>query len=208
MEEIVNYLVQTPGYTPYIAVFAILLLCGLGLPIPEDITLFAAGMISYYGASDVWVMIFISYAGVMLGDSFIFMLGSKYGKKIAKKGFLKRLLPPERLTYVQKRLNKRGNWVIFAARFMPGLRAPVYFTCGTLHVPYRVFFFFDGLAAILSVPLIVYLVYYFGDNVDVVIRDIKRFQYGIISVIVGIILFLVLKWRLNKKKFQKLNKSS
>lgn len=207
MEEAVAFLVNSPWFVPYLAVFTVLLMCGLGLPIPEDITLFVGGLLSYYGAANVWIMILISYFGVMLGDSIIFLLGAKYGRRLATKGIFKKLLPPDRLDYIQDRLHKKGNWLIFAARFMPGFRAPAYFSCGTLHVPFRVFFFFDGLAALLSVPLIVYLVYHFGDNVDEIIQDIKQFQYGIISVIVGVILFLVIKWRINKKKIEKAKSS-
>ncbi|MCV2509445.1 MAG: DedA family protein, partial [Neisseriaceae bacterium] len=33
----------------YLAVFSVLILCGLGLPIPEDITLVAGGVISGLG---------------------------------------------------------------------------------------------------------------------------------------------------------------
>ena len=48
--------------------FAVLLLCGLGLPIPEDIVLIAAGAL---GVLDERSWIYVSaimYAGVMGGD--------------------------------------------------------------------------------------------------------------------------------------------
>ena len=41
------------------------------------------------------------------------------------------------------------------ARFMPGLRAPIYFTAGTVGVKFHTFLFYDGLAALVSVPAIV-----------------------------------------------------
>ena len=65
----------------------------------------------------------------------------------------------------------------------------------------RTFFFFDGLAALISVPTIVYAVYYFGGHVDWVVQMIKRAQFGVIGSIVLIVGLLVLKaWWARKKE--------
>ena len=125
MDRLVDFLLEFSGPIPYLLVFAILLACGIGLPIPEDITLFAAGLLSYYGVSNYQIMIVVSLFGVLLGDSIIFMLEAKYGSKLTKKWFFHKVLPPERLELVKKRFHEQGNRLIFAARFMPGLRAPV-----------------------------------------------------------------------------------
>ena len=44
---------------------------------------------------------------------------------------------------------------------------------GVLHLPYRVFIFYDGLASLISVPVIIGAVYYFGDNIDKVVEVIR-----------------------------------
>lgn len=168
---------------PYVLIFLLLLLCGLGLPMPEDITLFAAGVLSYYRVADVWIMIVVCYFGVMFGDSIVFLFGSFYGPAIRQKKFFQKLFPPKRLALVLEKIHQKGAKIMFAARFMPGLRAPIFFSAGTLHVPFRTFLFYDGLAAMVSVPAIIYVVYYFGEHVDHVIKLIKKVQFGILSVI-------------------------
>ena len=200
MDAMVQFLLSFQGPMPYVLVVGILLACGLGLPIPEDITLFAAGLLAYYGNANVYLMIGVSFLGVMAGDSIIFFLGAKYGRKLTKKWFFSKVLLPDRLAAVQTRLHKQGNKLIFMARFMPGLRAPIYFTCGTLHIPFRRFFLFDGLAALISVPAIVYTVFYFGDELDRIIQVIRRVQYGILIVIFGIIALAVAKWWMESRK--------
>lgn len=200
MDRLVDFLLSFHGPSPYLVVFGILLLCGLGLPIPEDITLFAGGLIAYYGVADVWTMIVVCFVGVMLGDSIAYWLGSKFGRALTKKWLFRKLLPEERLNLVQKKLHERGNKLIFAARFMPGLRAPIFFTAGSLHLPFRVFFFYDGLAAMISVPAIVGAIYYFGDSLDTVVRYIKRIEYGIIFVILAAILAILAKWYITHRK--------
>lgn len=202
MDFLVDFLLNFYGPVHYLFIFAMLLLCGFGVPIPEDIALIVAGIISYYGLTDVHIMTIVGFLGVMIGDSLIFLLGQKYGMRLTRSGFFARLLSPERLETVGRTFRERGNKMLFAARFMPGLRMPMFFSAGTLGIPFRVFFFYDGLAALLSVPLIVYSVFYFGDRIEEVVRWIKRVEHGIIFVILAVIAFAVVKWALSKRKLK------
>lgn len=200
MDLLVDLLIDLHGPLPYLLVFGVLLACGLGLPIPEDITLFAAGLMAYYGIAPLWAMIVLSFVGVLLGDSIVFWLGYHFGRRLTKKWFFHKLLPDDRLDAVKEKFHQRGDKLLFAARFMPGFRAPVYFSAGTLHIPFRKFIFYDGMAALLSVPAIVGAVYYFGDELDQVVRVIKRIEHGIIFVILAAILAMVVKWYVSHRK--------
>ncbi len=203
MDILVDFLLSFHGPSPYFLILGILLACGLGLPIPEDVTLFAAGLISYYGVTDVGWMTVICLFGVILGDSIVFWLGAIYGRRLTKKGIFHKLLPDDRLDAVQKKFNEKGERLLFAARFMPGLRAPIFFSAGTLHVPYRKFLLYDGSAALISVPAIVGAVYYFGDQIDQVVAVIKRVEHGILLVIAVVILLILAKWYVTHRKLKK-----
>lgn len=203
MDKIVDLLLNFSGPSPYFMIFGILLACGLGLPIPEDITLFAAGLGAYYGVTNLWLIILVAYLGVIIGDSLIFYLGYHYGRKLTKKWFFHKLLPDDRLNKVRGEFHKRGNRLIFAARFMPGLRAPVYFSAGTLHLPYRIFLFYDGIAALLSVPVIISAVYYFGDELDKVVRTIQRIEHSIVFILIAALLAIGGKWYITHKKLKR-----
>ncbi len=203
MDKIVDILLSLYGPTPYFLIFGILLACGLGLPIPEDITLFAGGLSAYYGLTSLWMTIVISIAGVILGDSLIFYLGAKYGRKLTKKWLFHKLLPDERLNAVRENFHKKGNRLIFAARFMPGLRAPIFFSAGTLHLPYRIFLLYDGLAALISIPAIISSVYFFGDELDKVVRIITKIEHSIILMIVAAILAILAKWYLTHRRLRR-----
>jgi membrane protein DedA with SNARE-associated domain len=203
MDRLLDFLLNFHGPTPYFVIFGILLGCGIGLPLPEDIILLTAGLLAYYGLTNVWLTIVVGLLGVTLGDTLIFWLGSHYGRRITKKWFFHKLLPDDRLLAVSRRFKRRGNRLIFAARFMPGLRAPIFFSAGTLHLPYRVFLFYDGMAALLSVPLIVGAVYYFGDNLDQVVQSIQRFEHGIVLVIAALMMIMFGKWYVTHRKLRR-----
>ena len=200
MEKLIEFLLYLQGPIPYAVAFCILLACGFGLPIPEDATLFAMGILSYYGLTDLKVSILICYAGVMLGDTIIFLLGKYYGDQLTQKGALAKVLHAERKEKIKAMFLKWGNKLIFGARFMPGLRTPIFFSSGTFKVPFRVFFFYDGLAAAISVPALIFVVYHFGDHLDWAIQKARTAQNGILVVILVIVLFFVLKHFIMKKR--------
>lgn len=200
MEELLNFAQSFGGMMPYVLVFVVLLACGLGLPIPEDITLFVAGMLAYYGKVNIVAMVLVSMAGVLIGDSSIFLLGAKYGSEITKKPFFSKILTPERLDTVKEKLHQHGNKVIFVSRFMPGLRAPTFFCAGSLHLPYKVFLLYDGLAALISVPLIVWVVYHFGHLADEVYNAIRDVEHLIVFGVIAIIAVITVKAYLHHKK--------
>ena len=138
---LMEYLLGFTGNFAYLVIFFFLLACGLGLPIPEDILLIAAGVLAYYEVIDLTLAIAVCLVGVVVGDITVYFLGAKYGRKLTNRAFFSSVLPPHRLDRVKMKLHKYGNKLIFSARFMPGLRAPIFFTAGTLHLPFRIFLF-------------------------------------------------------------------
>jgi membrane protein DedA with SNARE-associated domain len=98
---------------------------------------------------------------------------------------------------VQEKFARYGNRLLFLARFLPGMRTAVYVTAGATHrVSFLRFFLLDGLAALISVPLWVYLGYAGANNREWLAMWIGRGQHG--AWIVGGLLALalaVLWWR-------------
>lgn len=193
VHELASALQGISGFHAYALVFSVLFACGIGVPIPEDITLFIGGLLSYYGKANVYLMIVVSLAGVLIGDTIMYVAGRKYGRALIARSFFAKLLHAERMEQVQRYFHKHGNKVIFAARFMPGARSLVFFSAGMLHLPFRVFLGYDGSAALISVPAIVYSVYYFGSEVDLIISRIKQVEHSIIFVVLGVVAFVIVR---------------
>ena len=185
----------------YAAVFFILLICGFGVPIPEDITLVAGGIISGLGFADVHKMFLVCMAGVLIGDATMFMLGRIFGARILCFPPIRRILPPHRFAHVQEKFAKYGNWVLFVARFLPGLRSPIYVTAGmSRQVCYCRFLIMDGMAALISVPVWVYLGYLGAYNRDWLMKWVERGQVGLLSFAALLLLAIgIWYWRHKKQ---------
>lgn len=181
----------------YLAVFAALLLCGAGAPLPEDITLIAGGVIAGLGYANVHGMAAVALVGVLVGDAAMFLLGHRHGARLMQWPPVARLLTPARYAVVQEKFDRYGNRLLFLARFLPGMRTAVYVTAGATHrVSFLRFLLLDGLAALISVPVWVYLGYAGANNRDWLALWVGRGQHGV-WILAGLLalLALALWWR-------------
>mgnify|MGYP002143676393 FL=1 len=180
-----------------------LLLCGFGLPIPEDITLVAGGIIAGLGYADVHTMFAVCMAGVLIGDGIMFTLGHTFGQRILAFAPIRRIVTPHRFAQVQEKFVKYGNWVLFVARFLPGLRSPIFIVAGmSRRISIWQFIVMDGLAACISVPIWVYLGDYGAYNRDWLLHMVSRGQTGIYTLLglgVAVLAVLYFRHRRNKK---------
>ncbi|HFC6390255.1 TPA: DedA family protein [Neisseria lactamica] len=170
----------------YAAVFFVLVICGFGVPIPEDLTLVTGGVISGMGYTNPHIMFAVGMLGVLVGDGVMFAAGRIWGQKILRFKPIARIMTPKRYAQVQEKFDKYGNWVLFVARFLPGLRTAVFVTAGiSRKVSYLRFIIMDGLAALISVPIWIYLGEYGAHNIDWLMAKMHSLQSGIL-VILGI----------------------
>lgn len=191
--------IQPYGTYSYFVILAVLLACGFGLPLPEDITLIAAGILAARDIIDFNKAVALCMFGVLLGDSIVFWLGSHYGSRLRGTKIFSIIMPERRDAAVKAVFQKYGDKVIFMARFMPGLRTPLFFATGTYHVSFWKFLFLDGFAAIISVPLWVYVGYLFGANLEELEKVVRKAQFGIYATLVLLIVLFVGAYFLKKK---------
>jgi membrane protein DedA with SNARE-associated domain len=193
MEWLLEHLRDLSPAHVHLSLGAILLLCGLGLPIPEDISLISGGYMAHLGVVNVHTTFVVCLAAVLAGDTMAFFMGRLFGRRILAWGPAQRLFTARKQLRVRAYFRKFGSKVIFIGRFLPGLRFSIFFSAGTLHVRPMVFFIYDTLAALLSVPFLVYLSWYFGEHLDHVISWARRSEYGILVLAVVGTAFLAVK---------------
>ncbi len=196
--DLLNF-IQPYGTYSYFVILGVLLACGFGLPLPEDITLVTAGILASRNIIDFNMTVLLCMFGVLLGDGIIFFLGSHYGTKLRGTKFFGVILPEKRDAAVKSIVQKYGDKVIFMARFMPGLRTPLFFATGSYHVPFWKFLLLDGFAALISVPLWVYVGFLFGSNLEHLEIVIKRAQKGIYASLAAILILFVTVYFVRKR---------
>ncbi len=168
----------------YFGLFMILIAAGLGIPLPEDIPLVAAGWLVYHGNADLWLMILAGLVGVMVGDSLLFSMGRRYGDHVVEHRWLKRVAKPWLIEKARQLYMDHGAKVIFAARFMPGIRAVVFLIAGVFRVPFWKFVLIDGTAALISVPVWVWVGAKFSKHLEAILEGARLGTVGIVGVLI------------------------
>jgi membrane protein DedA with SNARE-associated domain len=160
----------------YLGLFAVLLLCGLGLPMPEDIALLAGGFLVHRGVTRYPITLAVSLLGVVAGDNSLFFLGRRFGTELVRYFGLNRPSSKGQIDRIRAFMHRHGHRAIFYARFLAGLRALIYLTAGSFGVTPLRFLAYDLLGAIISVPIVVSLGYLFGGQLEVVIHYLGGFE--------------------------------
>lgn len=160
----------------YVGLFLVLALCGMGLPVPEDLALLTGGFLVHRGITQYPTTLAVSFIGVLAGDNSLFFIGRRFGARILHYlGFaLPHILP--RIERLKSFMDRHGHMAIFYARFLAGVRAPVYLVAGSAGVAPRRFLIYDALGAVISVPIAVSIGYFFGDQIDLAITYLGGFD--------------------------------
>ncbi len=165
---------------PYLGVFIVFLLCGLGLPLPEEIVLIGAGYLCYEGFADQTQMMMVCTAAVLIGDIAPFTLGQVFGTRLLRLRPMRMIINPRRLAQFDRWFRRRGDLVIFFSRFVPGIRVVSFFTAGAMRMAWGRFIFLDLSGILLIAPLLVFVGNRFGATIEDAFKMITRIERGIL----------------------------
>lgn len=205
-DSVFIYLTNLSSNAAYLIILGILVACGLGFPLPEDLPLIATGILVADGTMEWGMALAVTMGGVLIGDVILFFLGRKMGMRIleSKKNFL---FKPKKVRRTRAYFRKYGDKIVFFARFVAGFRAVAFFMAGALKMRFSRFIFLDAIAAALSVPLWILGGYFlgikFGSEIQEILQSTKHVKHwvtiGILTVLTIFIIHTWLKWSRAKK---------
>lgn len=198
MDTFLPYLVDLAESSPYVVLFFVLTLCGIGLPLPEDVPMILAGIFVAKGDMHFAGALAISIAGVLAGDTLLYLAGRRLGKKALRSPLIEKKLGKRRLRRLRALYRLRGDRVVFFARFVMGVRLVAFFLAGALAVRYRRFLLLDGLGALLSVPVWIalgtWLGHTYGDDIQKVLDATAPARNAIGVVIAVVAVIVIVRW--------------
>ncbi|MEX2113291.1 MAG: DedA family protein [Pirellulales bacterium] len=184
----------------YLGIIIILILTGSGLPLPEEVPIIAAGVASSVGTLHVGWAYLSCIVGALLGDSVLYAIGYHFGRSlVTRHPRIAHLLHAEHEAKIEAMIRRHGLKVFFVARFMVGIRAPVYLTAGVLRMSYRRFVVIDAFCATCVVSLFFGLSYAYGDRVAGWIRD-SEIGLTVLVVLAVTAVLVILGWRQFRRK--------
>jgi membrane protein DedA with SNARE-associated domain len=175
---------------PYLGMFILLILGGVGLPFPEDATLIMCGLL--ISTQVVWPIpaLLTVYAGLLVADLTLHFIGKKYGRQIVTHRRFHKWISPERLSFLEKKFNRRGVLLILFGRHIAGLRAQIFLVSGIMRMPALKFLVADAVSSIFTMALMIGAGYWGGNSVKLLKRGMVRVEHiAILAIILSIIIY-------------------
>ncbi|HUC79110.1 MAG TPA: DedA family protein [Candidatus Saccharimonadales bacterium] len=154
----------------YLGIGSLLLFESMGIPIPGESTLIAAAVFAGLGQLNIFVVILIGLVACVIGDSFGFLIGLVFGRRLIEKYGKYILLDQKKYLKVEKFFNKRGPIIVIFARFFEVLRQLNGFIAGTSGMRWRLFFLFNIIGSLLWVSVWSVIGYFGGSNIGLVLK--------------------------------------
>src|SRR5688572_859715 len=106
------------SHLSYLGIVVVLTLTGVGLPIPEELPVIAAGVASHNGQMQPWLAWASCLFGALMGDCLMYGIGYHFGRSILKDyHWFTRSLTPERERQIERHIKSHGWKVFLVARF-------------------------------------------------------------------------------------------
>ncbi len=182
----------------YLGITLILILGGLGLPIPEEAPIILAAILTKNGQMTMPLALASCLAGVLLGDLVVYFLGFFYGEKVLSLPVTRRLLTRQREAQIKGYFHRHGFKILVSGRFVPGFRTAAYLTAGILKLPPLKLLITDLVAASLTTLLMFALGYVFAHQIKSGIREAQ--QWVAVLAAVGVAIWLLVRYEKARRR--------
>jgi len=192
------FLESIPALAVYLTVGLVIGLESLGIPLPGEIALVSAALLSSrenLDISPVWVGV-AAITGAIIGDSIGYSIGRRYGMSLFER--LGNRFPKHfgtgHVALAKQLFSRWGVWAVFFGRFIALLRILAGPLAGALHMRYRHFLAANASGAICWAGGTTAVVYFLGLAAE---RWLSRFSWValVLGIVVGLGFTLLLKDR-------------
>jgi membrane protein DedA with SNARE-associated domain len=158
----------------YLAIFLVVVLGNVGLPVPEETTLILAGYLVWRGELRFPIVLGVGIISAVGGDNVGYWIGRRYGGGALDRFRTLIQVSPGRFERMRGFLIRYGPLAVFSARFLAGLRFLAGPLAGALGIRLRPFMIGNVLGAVVFVPLAVGAGYAVGVGLGAYVEHVRR----------------------------------
>lgn len=148
----------------YIAIFALLALGLLGLPVPDELLTLFVGYLSSTMVLDYSLSVLVCFIGSITGMLISYTIGLRVGQPVVDRYGKWVGLTPKRFASVKRWFFRFGNWTIFIAYFVPGIRHVTSYVSGISAMSFKKYLLVTVAGAFLWSLLFVSIGYLVGSR--------------------------------------------
>jgi membrane protein DedA with SNARE-associated domain len=191
-----------------LVIFVLLFACGLGMPLPEDIPLLIGGYFVGRGEMNIFLLGVLAWCGIIGGDCVLYWLARRYGLNVTRLPLIGRHVTKKRILWAEEKFERHGIWVVAICRMFAGVRGAMVVAAGAIRFNFVKFVIADGIAALVSGGLFVYLGYLAGKHLGSVAdmrQRIKHYEHYVLigAIVLAILLVAFFVWRHRRHKAER-----
>lgn len=191
----VSHLINSYGYW---AVFALVGLESLGIPLPGETILITAG--TYAGHThrlSVWGIFGVAVAGAIIGDNIGFWIGDKGGYRLLRRYGHYIRVDEAKIKIGRYIFDRHGGKVVFFGRFVSVLRTYAAFLAGTNRMRWRSFLVYNAAGGLVWSAIYAFVSYAVGNTLRNASGTIN-IALGAVAAVAIVIAFLVVRRQANR----------
>ena len=172
------------------ALFAIVMLESMGLPLPGETALVSAAL--YAGATGhfaLWEVVAVAFAAAVIGDTGGYWIGRTLGFRLLAHYGRHLRITEERLKIGRYLFRRHGGKIVFFGRFVALLRVLAALLAGANHMPWPRFFVMNAAGGLAWAGTFATAAYLFGDRVSKVEGPVAIALLVLVALGVGFALF-------------------
>lgn len=173
------------------AIFGLMALGILALPVPEETLMFLAGMLLANEKLPHLPTLIAAYGGAMTGITMSYGIGRLAGFYLLRRFGSKIGLTEERMQQVHDLFEKFGTWTLFIGYFIPGVRHFTGFTAGLTNLSYHEFALFAYSGAFVWVSTFLAAGYFLGEHGLALFELVETYSDEVITTFIVIAAALV-----------------
>ncbi len=177
-----NTVFEWIGQYGYAAIFGLLMLGIVGLPVPDETLLTFAGYLVFKNRLSLPLTLAAAYAGSITGISISFLLGRTFGLRLIHRYGSLVHLTSERLEKVHRWFDRSGRWTLTFGYYVPGVRHLTAYLAGASSMEALAFALFAYSGAFLWSSSFVFLGYVLGERWEAVGQQVHHWLLGFMIV--------------------------
>jgi membrane-associated protein len=189
-------LIDIPPNVGYAAIFALIAVETMGIPVPGETALIAAALLAHEGQLDIVLLCIFASAAAIIGDNVGFAIGRKGGRRLFAKPGPFHAHRLKVLELGEPFFAKHGPKAVFLGRWVSGLRIASAWLAGMNKMSWPTFLFWNALGGIVWACSVAIGVYLAGHVAEDILSAAGPIAAGV--VVLAAIGFLI--WRHRRKR--------
>lgn len=188
------------GQYGYVAIYLLLTLGIVGLPIPDEVLMTYLGYVTSIGKLSYTLTVFSGIAGSITGITISYILGIKLGEPFIRKYGSKFFIKETAVKRTNSLFHRYGAWMLLICYFIPGVRHVAAYLAGITGYGFRKFSLYAYTGAFVWVMAFVTIGKHLGNHWRLIFNFTQKYIHSMLILLLIVIIIAAIWYFFYHKK--------